>query len=50
MKPLLVELDPSGATTKNDRIPEVINKNDGTCLFVNLFSMAYLASFIMPIL
>ncbi|XP_027910540.1 retinoblastoma-related protein 1 isoform X2 [Vigna unguiculata] len=29
VKPLLVELDPSGATTKNDRIPEVINKNDG---------------------
>ncbi|KAL9298301.1 hypothetical protein ACSQ67_024197 [Phaseolus vulgaris] len=29
VKPLLVELDPSGATTKSDRIPEVNNKNDG---------------------
>jgi len=50
VKPLLVELDPSGVTTKSDRIPEVNNKNDGTCLFVNLLSMAYLVSVTVPIL
>ncbi|KOM36454.1 hypothetical protein LR48_Vigan02g260400 [Vigna angularis] len=29
VKPLLVELDPSGATTKSDRMPEFDNKSDG---------------------
>lgn len=33
VKPLLVEIGPGGATTRNDRIPEANNKNDGICFF-----------------
>jgi len=50
VKPLLVELGPAGPTPKSDRIPEVNNKNEGTCLFVKSLSIAYLTSITMPIL